>query len=102
LVRNVAKVGINAELSTPPASNVKSVSDTRLAAKKADNSALAPKVRATRMLRSNPINWLMMNATITVPAARAICLFALLVLSFMKVDYTPTMTFRNLPELEAV
>jgi hypothetical protein len=95
-------VGIKAELSTPPASKVKSVSDTRLAAIKEDSSALAPKVRATKMLRANPVSWLMMKASITVPAARAICLFAVLVLSFMKVDYTPTMTFRNLPELEAV
>ncbi len=75
-VSRPVKVGKNADASAPPATRLKSVSETRLAALKASISACVPKAPATRTWRSSPVRLLSTKATITVPAARAIWRFA--------------------------
>jgi hypothetical protein len=71
-VSRLVKVGIKAEASAPPATRLKSVSDTRLAALKASMAELVPKAFSTTTWRIRPIRLLRMKAAMTSPAARAI------------------------------
>ena len=73
LVSSSVKVGIKADPNAPPATRLKSVSATRLAALKASISRLVPKASATRIWRISPASWLKAKAAMTKPAARAIC-----------------------------
>src|SRR5574341_440402 len=86
-VRSGVKVGINAEARAPPATRLKSVSATRLAALKASIWGCVPKAPATRICRTSPARLLSTKASITVPAARAICWLALGGSSLTEVDY---------------
>jgi hypothetical protein len=66
-------MGMKADANAPPATRLKSVSATRLAALNASISAFVPKAFAIRICLIKPAMLLIMNATITVPAALAIC-----------------------------
>jgi hypothetical protein len=73
-VRKPVKVGINAEPSAPPAIKLNSSSVTRLAALNESSSALVPKAWVMTIPRTTPTRLLMMYASITRLAARAITL----------------------------
>src|SRR5512138_2208905 len=82
------KAGMKADPSAPPATSRKSVSETRLAKKKASSCAEAPNSRATMMPRTRPAIWPKRMANITVAAARAIWRVALVGLdAVMEEDY---------------
>jgi hypothetical protein len=93
LANRAAKVGINAEDNAPPATRLNNVSETLLAALKASISAWVPKAFATRICRASPVRLQRMNATITVPAARAICRLAARLVS---------LTFRLYPRISTL
>jgi hypothetical protein len=77
------------------------VSETRLAALNASMPAPVPKALAANTWRANPTRLLSTNASITVPAARAICLFAD-GCSVTNNDYKPfDLQPRRLPECRA-
>jgi hypothetical protein len=72
----LVNVGIKAEPSAPPATRLKSVSESRLAAINASIGAEVPKALATRIWRMRLTILLSTYAAVTRLAARAIWLFA--------------------------
>src|SRR4030065_1798595 len=87
-VRSLVKVGTKAYASAPPAIRVNSISGSRLAALKASIWALVPKVRETNTHVTSAARLERTNAAMTVPAARAISRFAVLLVSVPGVDYS--------------